>query len=243
MSWQACAYVNKLRTPPKGEEITAYEQLVLLYLAVAHNQELGIAFPSQATIAADCKICLRHVQNLLTSLEEKGVLRVIRPEKNGRNRFLRYRFPELDAQEEKDAQDSSAGSSTGKTQENRAARGENTHKRGSKDAQDRTAIKEEQRTGTEREIEGQGMPEGLNRQRGNEVWPAILESLKACIDQHQHETWLLPLQALGSTDGVLWVQAPNQVFKEMAERYLGKIHAALISQEIHDIRTARFLCR
>ena len=93
MSWVACAYVKKLRFAPNGEEITKDEKLVLLHLADCHNEEKGLAWPSVPTIAEDCRICKRKVQYILHDLARNGVISIIRPEKNGRGRYLSYRFP------------------------------------------------------------------------------------------------------------------------------------------------------
>ena len=93
MSWKACAYVKKLRHASNGEEVTKDEKLVLLHLADAHNEEKGLAWPSVPTISEDCRISIRKVQYILRDLERKGVIAIIRPEKNGRGRFLSIALP------------------------------------------------------------------------------------------------------------------------------------------------------
>jgi Helix-turn-helix domain/DnaA N-terminal domain len=243
MSWQACYYAKKLRAAPNGERITAYEKLVLLHLADAHNEERGIAWPSEPTIAEDCAVCLRQVQNLLHSLERKGVIRILRPEKNGRGRCLRYRFPELDAQAEKGAPNSPLVSQRRKMQERRIERLGNTQERRNIDAQNSSVIRKEQGTtnsGTEKLFDLEQIPEGLDQGRSNQVWRSILDSLKASVDPHEFDIWLAPLKSIGCANGVLWIRLPKTEFREMVERYTDRIQEAITANEIHDITTVRF---
>lgn len=66
MSWKASGYVKELR-----EDITVTEKFVLLVLAEYHNTEKKAAWPSVATLAADCLMTERGVQQILTRLTQK----------------------------------------------------------------------------------------------------------------------------------------------------------------------------
>jgi hypothetical protein len=243
MSYQASAYVKGLRLAPNGESITTKEKLVLFHLADAHNAKQGTAWPSQPTIAEDCMICVRHVQNLLYSLERKGVIRTIRPERNGRGRFVRYSFPQFDAQWEKGTEHAPVVSDFRKTQERRGEHHGNTQKTRTIDALTPLAIKEEHRTEntrTEQQLDRPQIPEGLDQDRGKYVWFAIQEFLKARIAEHTFEIWLKPLKSAGCADGELWIRLPRPEFKEMVERYCDLIKEALTSNKIDDIKNVRF---
>ena len=236
MSWEAIDYVEKLRTAPDGQEITKDEKLVLLYLAGALNEGSGLAWRSVRTISADCHISLRQVQTILRDLERKGVIEIIRPTKNGRGRFLRYRFPELDAQQKKTV--------NRKAQKRCTERHGNMQKRCRIDAQNSPVIKEGTRTKntrTEQHIDREQVPEGLDQDKGEQVLSAILEHANTVVDPHSFDNWLKPCKAAGCANGVLWIRVPNPESKEMAERYTDQINAALTSKEIHDIRTVRFV--
>jgi Helix-turn-helix domain/DnaA N-terminal domain len=242
MSFEALTYAQELRLAPNGESLTSAEKLVLFYLAHAHNAKEGLAWPSQPTIAADCGLSVRHVQKILKSLERKGVIRVIHPERNGRGRFLCYLFPVLEGRE-RDSREGAADS--GKAHERRTVHPRNTQETRTIDAQRATAIKEELRTkntGTEQQHNGSRIPDGLDQNRGKQVWSAIREHLEAHVDPHAFETWLKPLTAIGCADSELWIRLPHPEFKEMAERYRDLVEQALTSKKIHDIRTVRFAC-
>ena len=236
MSWEAVDYIEKLRTAPNGQKITKDEKLVLLYLAGAHNEGIGLAWRSVRTISADCHISLRQVQVILRDLERKGVIEIIRPTKNGRGRFLRYGFPELDAQQKKNV--------NRKMQKRCTGHHENMQKRRSIGAQNIPAIKEGTRTKniqTEQQFDREQIPERLDQDKGEQVLSVIREHLKTQVNPHSFDNWLTPLKAAGCANGVLWIRVPNPESKEMAETYIDQIHAALTSKEIHEIRTVRFV--
>jgi hypothetical protein len=95
-------------------------------------------------------------------------------------------------------------------------------KRRSIGAQDSSAIKERTRTKniqTEQQFDREQVPEGLNQDKGKQVWSAILEHHEAHVDPHEFETWVKPSKATGCADGKLWIRVPTPEFKEMVERY------------------------
>ncbi len=242
MSFEALDYVYRLRVASNGEAITRDEKHLLLYLAHAHNSDSGAAWPSQETIAKDCMMSKRHVQDLFDSLERKGLVRVIHPEKYGRGRYASYRFPELDARHKRSSMrapdDGKAHKrcteQRGKMQEGRSI-----------GAQGSPLIKEELRTEntkTERQFDREPIPEGLDQDRGKYVWSVILKYLECRINPESYMTWLKTLQAVGCADGVLWIHAPSPECKQIVERYTEQIAEGLKSEEVYDIREVRLTC-
>jgi len=241
MSFEALTYAQDLRLAPNGERITSAEKLPLFYIAHSHNSKEGSAWPSQPTIAADCGISVRHVQNILRSLERKGVIRIQHPPKSGRGRFLRYCFPALEAQEQRSRE---GEADYGKAHERRTVRHGNAQETRMIDAQRSPAIKEELRTkntGTELRLNRNRFPEGLDLDSGKQVLTAIREYLEDHVDPHGFDTWLKPLKAIGCVDGELWIQTPNQESKEIVKRYSKQIADALTFKKIDDIKTVRFV--
>jgi Helix-turn-helix domain/DnaA N-terminal domain len=245
MSWEASAYVKKLRVAPDGEPLTKNEKLVLLHLADAHNAESRIAWPSVRTIAEDCLTSHRSAQLILHELERKGVIQVIRPERNGRGRFLSYRFPELDAEYEKGANRASFVRGSGKARETRKSQAGNVQEMRTKDAPESFAIRKEQRTdntGTEQQFGREKIPEGLDQDRGEQLWCAIREYVEGHVNKHSFEIWFKPPKAAGCRAGVLWIRVPSPEFKAAIEKYADLIKEALSSKEIHDIKEVNFTC-
>lgn len=97
MSWQASAYVKELVVCPNGERLTRTEKLVALILADSHQiRAERCTYPSVREMAADALIDLRTCRRLLTSLAQKGVIEILRPERQGAGKINCYRFPQLD---------------------------------------------------------------------------------------------------------------------------------------------------
>ncbi len=224
MSWVACAYVKKLRFAPNGEEITKDEKLVLLHLADCHNEEKGLAWPSVPTIAEDCRICKRKVQYILHDLARNGVISIIRPEKNGRGRYLSYRFPELDARQEKDAQHAPFAPESQKIPETCKKNPGKVQQRCMKDARSRSAIKEELRTENERTVEHH-TPDGAittdGRKLAFQVWLATKERLKSILPEREWQLWVRPAYLCNLLSGYhLLIALPpsNAIIRAAKER-------------------------
>jgi hypothetical protein len=89
----ALAWAKQVKTGANGEPLTPTEKLALLILADYLNAETGYAWPSIATIAADCLVTDRHAQKVLRSLEAKGLITVQeRYGKDGRQMSSAYRL-------------------------------------------------------------------------------------------------------------------------------------------------------
>ena len=195
MSWQASAYIKKLRAAPNGERITAYEKLILLHLADAHNEDRGICWPSQPTIADDCMVSVRHVQNLLHALEKKGVIRVIRPERNGRGRYLSYSFPELDVEAGKDARRAPFSFQPRKRTERRIGGTENLNDTRKKDESDGSPDKEEKGTQNEDEPEHHASrcyAMTTAHKQALSAWVAVKERLRKELNFDEWNLWVRP---------------------------------------------------
>lgn len=100
MSWKASGYVKELR---KG--LTVTEKFVLLILAEYHSTEHKAAWPSVATLAADCLMTERGVQQILMRLiENKFIVRSKSP--GGRGNIGSYQIVGVDVKTPKGEPDS-----------------------------------------------------------------------------------------------------------------------------------------
>ena len=97
MSARASAYAKSLLFCPNGERITRGEKLVLISLADSH-QDKGkhFTYPSIETIATDALCDRRSCQRHLEALERKGVIRRLRPARQGAGMTTFYFFLELE---------------------------------------------------------------------------------------------------------------------------------------------------
>jgi len=89
MSWKATGYVKELRT---GLSVT--EKFVLLILADYHRTDEKSAWPSVSTLAKDCLITDRGVQQILARLEEKHF--IVRKSGCGRGNVSGYQIIGVD---------------------------------------------------------------------------------------------------------------------------------------------------
>jgi uncharacterized phage protein (TIGR02220 family) len=97
MSWAATGFVKKLRQSHTGEPITKAEKLVLFVLADYHNEDRGDAWASLRHLANESLSTPSGLVRTLRSLEEKGILRIIRPAgTNAKQLTNRYQFVGLD---------------------------------------------------------------------------------------------------------------------------------------------------
>jgi hypothetical protein len=72
----ALAWAKSVRCGREGQAITPSQKLTLLTLADYNNASTGYAWPSCATLAADCLVSRRQVQTNLRALEEAGLITV-----------------------------------------------------------------------------------------------------------------------------------------------------------------------
>jgi hypothetical protein len=94
--YEAVEYVAQLRMGASGEELSPSEKLVLFVLANRLNRASSVAYPSVARVAQESAVGKRRVQQILRSLQRKGVVEVIyRKRQPGDNDTNHYRFPGL----------------------------------------------------------------------------------------------------------------------------------------------------
>ena len=89
MSWKATAFVKELR---KG--LTPTKKLVLAMLADYHRTDQKNYWPSVETLAQDCLMTARGVQQILAPLEATGF--IVRDQGGGRGRVTTYKIVGLD---------------------------------------------------------------------------------------------------------------------------------------------------
>lgn len=96
MSWKASAYVKELIVAPNGEQLTRSEKLLLLILADYYNDAQGCAWPSIPLLAAEAMLKVRRTQQLMRSIERKGVIITEQTAREDGGQGVNfYRFPEL----------------------------------------------------------------------------------------------------------------------------------------------------
>lgn len=94
MSWKASGYVKELR-----EGLSVTEKFVLLILAEYHRTDEKLAWPSVATLAADCLMTERGVQQILARLIEKEF--IVRSQTGGgRGHISGYRIVGVDGKKD-----------------------------------------------------------------------------------------------------------------------------------------------
>lgn len=97
MSWKASAYVKALVVCPNGERLSKTEKLVALCLADSHQDKSETyTYPAMATLAEESLMDVRSCRRLLLALERKGVIEIVRPDRQGAGQLNFYRFPALD---------------------------------------------------------------------------------------------------------------------------------------------------
>lgn len=89
MSWKASGYVKELR-----DNLTITEKFVLLVLADYHNTEMASSWPSMPTLASDCLMTERAVQQIVHRLAEKKF--ICRAIGGGRGRINGYSIAGVD---------------------------------------------------------------------------------------------------------------------------------------------------
>jgi len=87
MSWQATAYVKSLTISPTGHKINRGEKLILLLLADYIDPNTGIAWPSIRSLADDGIYEKQQVLRIITSLERKGFISVLKGHGRCPNRY------------------------------------------------------------------------------------------------------------------------------------------------------------
>jgi len=98
MSHAASAYVKELRVAPNGEPVSPTEKALLTVLADDHRKEVGFAWSSMKTIAANACMTVRTARRHIAELERKGIIRrvAMRREYDGGQSSNDYVFPGLD---------------------------------------------------------------------------------------------------------------------------------------------------
>lgn len=96
MSFKALNYVMDLDVCEDGADLTAGQKMILFCLAHCHNPEHGHAWPSLPYIAQKSKISEQQARRNIHYLEAHGVLRVVKPERQGRGQVTKYFFPVID---------------------------------------------------------------------------------------------------------------------------------------------------
>ena len=71
MSWKATAWAKDTR----GHRCAA-QKLILMVLADYHNTEIGYAYPSQKTLAADCEMTTRSIIRHIKALHDDGFINI-----------------------------------------------------------------------------------------------------------------------------------------------------------------------
>lgn len=74
MSWKASGYVKSLIITPSGKQISRSEKYLAFFIADYHNTHYNAAWPNIKRLALEAMLKERQTQNLLRSLERKGVI-------------------------------------------------------------------------------------------------------------------------------------------------------------------------
>lgn len=202
-------------------------------------------FPSVSTIARRTGLTRRAVQKLLRELEAMGIIASVGSQGGGRGHSTRYEINMRKLQELKETANRihPLRSNTGESEDQERATV--THAKGelrSPEYQEHEKQKKATPVISSQEGTANRIPDGLDQNRGEQVWSAVLEQLKPQIDKHSFDTWFIPPKAAGFRDGVLWIRVPYQESKEIFKRYTNQIAEALKSKEIQDVREVRFTC-
>jgi hypothetical protein len=138
MSWKATGFVKSLRA---GLSVT--DKFVMLILADYHQPEERSAWPSLSTLAKDCLMTERGVQQILSRLEANGFI-AKRPG-CGRGNVSGYQFVGLDDIEKDEQQTTIRRSSFNqkRTHSDAVKDEQSTHSHVEKDAQPASAIRKE----------------------------------------------------------------------------------------------------
>ena len=102
MSWKASGYVKELR-----DGLSVTDKFVLLILAEYHSTEEKASWPSVTTLAADCLMTVRGVQQILGRLEVGGF--IVRTKGCGRGNVSGYEIVGVDVKGEPDSPNGRAG--------------------------------------------------------------------------------------------------------------------------------------
>jgi hypothetical protein len=211
-------------------------------------------YPSVETISGRTGLERRTVQKMLRELEAPRIICAVGSQRGGRGHSTRYEINMGKLRELKETANCMNSSGRHK-REPESQRATATPKKSEQHSPEQQEHEKQQKANpvlgyqngkaqkrTEQPRTVNRIPDGLDQDRGEQAWSAILERLEARVDTHSFDIWLKPLKAAGCADGVLWIQVPTPAFKEMAERYTDHINAALAAEEICDIREVRFTC-
>ncbi len=96
MSLDAIQYARAVQPQADGEKLLPSERHLLLLLATYHNQAQNAAWPSVGRLARQTGLSDRRVQQIIRSLQRKGLLRVVyRADHHGTQPTNLYTFPGL----------------------------------------------------------------------------------------------------------------------------------------------------
>ncbi len=96
MSWEATAYVKGLRCCADGAPLSKGQKLLLMVLADYHNPAWHAAWPAVPRLAEEALSSLAQVGRDLAYVELHGVIKRVRPERQGRGQTTTYQFLALD---------------------------------------------------------------------------------------------------------------------------------------------------
>jgi Helix-turn-helix domain len=113
MSWKATAYVKDLQQAPNGQKITCSEKLIMFVLADCYNEDYHQAWPSVQRLATASLMTERHARRILLSLEDKGLIQIVRRQGSGNTNT--YCFPGYPSEVTKEKPDMMSGLPNSKT--------------------------------------------------------------------------------------------------------------------------------
>jgi len=216
-------------------------------------------YPAVNTIARRTSLKRRTVQKVLRELEAQLIICAVGSRLGGRRHSTHYEINIKKLQELQKTANAAHPSWRNKSERDSQERVNATPTKGAR----RSPENQEHETGkqvatrlgrvinfpkgqandkTARPIAEDRIPDGLEKERGRQIWSVIKQHLKARVDQHRFEIWISPLDAAGCADGVLWIRLPNPEFKEMVERFASDMVASLTANQICDVLTVRFAC-
>lgn len=71
------------------------------------------------------------------------------------------------------------------------------------------------------------IPPGLDAESGESAWNSAKEMLACRINKHSFETWLMPVKAVGSRDGKIYLTLPSRDFEHVQVKFGKHIQDAL----------------
>jgi hypothetical protein len=210
-------------------------------------------YPSVGTISSRTDFKRRTVQKVLRELEAIGIILATSSRLGGRSHSTRYEINMGKLQELKETANckNSSGRPKGEPECKRATATSKKSEQRSPEQQEHEKQKKAIPVLSCREVPAQKMTEqpqtvdritdGLDQDRGNQVWSVIREHIRTQVDSHSFDIWVNPLHVVGCVDDKLSIRLPGPQFDFKRGYYSELIKEALISKEIDDIKTVRFV--